>query len=133
MPILFRIRRHVEFPSDKKEFLDECCRVCFDSAREVSKTIAEASKHGIKALADTWLCIIAHDSIKVMLYYLRHMTDSSVSLSANESDETVMLVKSNLEALMQMRPLVATAEHCVRLLFPSDHQHCPRCLIIMAI
>ncbi|KAJ5475936.1 hypothetical protein N7475_001665, partial [Penicillium sp. IBT 31633x] len=112
MPILFRIRRHVEFPSDKKEFLDECCRVCFDSAREVSKTIAEASKHGIKALADTWLCIIAHDSIKVMLYYLRHMTDSSVSLSANESDETVMLVKSNLEALMQMRPLVATAEHC---------------------
>lgn len=133
MPILFRIRRHVEFTSDKKEFLDECCRVCFNSAREVSKTIAEASKHGIKALADTWLCIIAHDSIKVMLYYLRHKTDSSIALSANESDETIMLVKSNLEALMQMRPLVATAEHCVCLSIWPNNQVCPRFLMIAPI
>ncbi|KAJ5773054.1 hypothetical protein N7457_007950 [Penicillium paradoxum] len=129
MPILFRIRRHVEFPSDQKALLDNCCRLCFNSAREVSKTIAEASKHGIKALADTWLCIIAHDSIKVMLYYLRHITDSSVTLSASESEETMMLAKSNLDALMQMRPLVATAEHCylsaVKMMTSTDPQSYP--------
>ncbi|KAJ5206639.1 hypothetical protein N7491_002746, partial [Penicillium cf. griseofulvum] len=112
MPTLFRIRRHVDFPSDKKEFLDYCRRVCFDGAREVSKIIVEALKHGIKALADTWLCIIAHDSTKVMLYYLSHATDSSPSLSASDSNETTILVNKNLETLKQMRSLVATAEHC---------------------
>ncbi|KAJ5823869.1 hypothetical protein N7447_006209 [Penicillium robsamsonii] len=112
MPTLFRIRRHVDFPSDKKEFLDYCRRVCFDSARGVSKIIVEALRHGIKALADTWLCIIAHDSTKVMLYYLKHVTDSSASLSVSHSNETKILVNKNLETLMQMRSLVATAEHC---------------------
>ncbi|KAJ5365265.1 hypothetical protein N7517_008151 [Penicillium concentricum] len=112
MPTLFRIRRHVDFPSDKKEFLDYCRRVCFDSARGVSKIIVEALRHGIKALADTWLCIIAHDSTKVMLYYLKHIGDSSASLSASDSNETKILVNKNLETLMQMRSLVATAEHC---------------------
>ena len=113
MPTLFRIRRYVEFPSEQQDFLDDCRRVCFDSAREVSKIIDEASRHGMKVLADTWLCIIAHDSTKVMLYYLKHITDFSVALSASEADQTTLLVKKNLEALMQMRSLVATAEHCV--------------------
>lgn len=118
MPTLFRIRRPVEFPADKKGFLDDCRRICFESAREVSRIIAEALRHGIKALADTWLCIIAHDSAKVMLYYLRHITDSSASsLSASESNETKLLVRKNMETLMQMRSLVATAEHCVCLSF----------------
>lgn len=114
MPTLFGIRRYVEFPSEQQEFLDDCRRVCFDSARKVSKIIAEASRHGIKALADTWLCIIAHDSTKVMLYYLNHITDSAIALSTSEADETKLLAKKNLDALMQMRPIVATAEHCVR-------------------
>jgi hypothetical protein len=113
MPTLFRIRRNVEFPSEQQDFLNDCRRVCFNSAREVSKIIVEALRHGIKGLADTWLCIIAHDSTKVMLYYLKHITDSSVALSPSEADETRLLVKKNLGALMQMRSLVATAEHCV--------------------
>jgi hypothetical protein len=113
MPTLFRIRRYVEFPSEQQHFLDDCRRVCFNSAREVSRIIVEASRHGIKALADTWLCIIAHDSTKVMLYYLKQIKDPSVALSASEAEETTVLVNKNLEALMQMRCLVATAEHCV--------------------
>ncbi|CAG8374419.1 unnamed protein product [Penicillium salamii] len=112
MPTLFRIRRIVEFPSEQREFLDDCRRVCFNSAREVSRIIVEASRHGLHALADTWLCIIAHDSTKVMLYYLNHITDSPVALSPSEAEETKVLVNRNLQAIMQMRSLVATAEHC---------------------
>ncbi|CAI7596646.1 unnamed protein product [Penicillium bialowiezense] len=112
MPTLFRIRRYVEFPLEQQTFLDDCRRVCFNSAREVSRIIVEASRHGIYALADTWLCIIAHDSTKVMLYYLKHITDSPAALSPSEAEETTILVKKNLEAIMQMRSLVATAEHC---------------------
>ncbi|KAJ5334027.1 uncharacterized protein N7506_007810 [Penicillium brevicompactum] len=112
MPTLFRIRRYVEFPLEQQNFLDDCRRVCFNSAREVSRIIVEASRHGIYALADTWLCIIAHDSTKVMLYYFKHITDSPAALSPSEAEETTVLVQRNLEAIMQMRSLVATAEHC---------------------
>jgi hypothetical protein len=113
MPNLFRIRRHHEFPPVQQEFLENCRRACFDNARELSRIIAEASRHGLKALSDTWLCIIAHDSIKVMLYFLNQNTGSLNALSAFEAEETRTLINNNMEALMKMRSLVATAEHCV--------------------
>jgi hypothetical protein len=112
MPNLFHIRRHHKFPPAQQEFLDNCRRACFDNARELSKIIAEASRHGVKALSDTWLCIIAHDSTKVMLYFIKQNKISPNALSVFEMEETTTLVK-NMEALMQMRSLVATAEHCV--------------------
>jgi hypothetical protein len=112
MPVLFRIQKNIEFPPDQQEFLDNCRRACFENAREVSNIISEALKHGIKVLADTWLCIIAHDSTKVMLYFLKLNRQSPHGLSQNKVDATVALVQRNLEALMQMRSMVATAEHC---------------------
>ncbi|KAJ6065543.1 hypothetical protein N7444_001196 [Penicillium canescens] len=112
MPNLFHIRRHHKFPTAQQEFLDNCRRACFDNARELSKIIAEASRHGVKALSDTWLCIIAHDSTKVMLYFIKQNTRSPNALSVFEVEETTTLVKKNMEALMQMRSLVATAQHC---------------------
>jgi hypothetical protein len=113
MPNLFHIRRHHEFPPAQQEFLDNCRRACFDNARELSKIIAEASRHGMKALSDTWLCIIAHDSTKVMLYFIKQNPRSPNALSVFEVEKTTTLVKKNMEALMQMRSLVATAEYCV--------------------
>lgn len=112
MPILFRIQKDIEFPPDQQEFLENCQRACFDNAREVSNILAEALRHGIKVLADTWLCIIAHDSTKVMLYYLK-LNERLQSLDRREIDETIALAQGNLEGLLRMRPMVATAEHCV--------------------
>ncbi|KAJ5234742.1 uncharacterized protein N7469_003910 [Penicillium citrinum] len=111
MPILFRIQKDIEFPPDQQEFLENCQRACFDNAREVSNILAEALRHGIKVLADTWLCIIAHDSTKVMLYYLK-LNERLQSLDRREIDETIALAQGNLEGLLRMRPMVATAEHC---------------------
>lgn len=112
MPVLFRIQRNIDFPPDQQEFLNNCRRACFENASEVSSIISEALRHGIKVLADTWLCIIAHDSTKVMLYFLKLNRQSTNGLSQNEVDATVALVQRNLEALLQMRSMVATAEHC---------------------
>lgn len=112
MPVLFRIRRNIDFPPDQQEFLDNCRKACFENASEVSSIISEALRHGIKVLADTWLCIIAHDSTKVMLYFLKLNRQSTNALSQNEVNATVALVQRNLEALLQMRSMVATAEHC---------------------
>lgn len=112
MPILFRIQKDIDFPPEQQEFLDNCRRACFDNAREVSTILSEAFRHGIKVLADTWLCIIAHDSTKVMLYYLK-LNERSRTLDQREVDNTIALAQRNLEGLLQMRPMVATAEHCV--------------------
>ncbi|KAJ5770523.1 uncharacterized protein N7511_002574 [Penicillium nucicola] len=112
MPNLFRIRRHHVFPPVQQGFLEDCRKACFDNSRELSKIIAEASRHGMKALSDTWLCIVSHDSTKVMLYFLKLNTQSPNILSAFEVEETMALVEKNMKALKQMRSLVATAEHC---------------------
>ncbi|KAJ5103173.1 hypothetical protein N7532_003702 [Penicillium argentinense] len=112
MPTLFRIQKDIQFPPDQQEFLDHCRRACFDNAREVSSILSEALRHGTKVLADTWLCIIAHDSTKVMLYFLKLNEHSTRGLSKREVEGTISLAQRNLEGLLQMRPMVATAEHC---------------------
>jgi hypothetical protein len=48
-----------------------------------------------------------------MLYFIKQNKISPNALSVFEVEETKTLVKRNMEALMQMRSLVATAEHCV--------------------
>ncbi|KAJ5684534.1 uncharacterized protein N7477_000879 [Penicillium maclennaniae] len=127
MPVLFRIQKIITLPPDQKEFLENCRRACFRNAREVSSIICEALKHGIKILADTWLCIITHDSTRVMLHFLNSHTHSSQGLSQNEVDATIDLVQKNLEALHQMRAIVATAEHCylsvIKMMAAAGIQH----------
>lgn len=73
-------------------------------------------------LADTWMCIIAHDSTKVMLYYLTEMVDAGSEGGKRVVKETSLLVRKNLSALRAMRPLFATAEHCV-CLFKRHYLH----------
>ncbi|KAJ5815698.1 hypothetical protein N7474_007475 [Penicillium riverlandense] len=107
MPAIFRLRKNVEFPPDQQGFLKHCRSVCYENAREVSNVISEALRHGIKALADTWLCIIAHDSTKVMLYYMQQN-----EMAQGDVGDIKALVQRNLDGLIQMRPMVATAEYC---------------------
>lgn len=113
MPALFRIQKEVNFPPDQEEFLQHCRRVCFDNACKVSRIISEALKYGLKVLADSWICIIAHDSTKVMLHYLTLNKITPADIHQREINETISLVQSNLDILLRMRSMVATAEHCV--------------------
>ena len=75
--------------------------------------MAEALKHGAKMLADTWMCIIAHDSTKVMLYYLTETVDVRSEHGKKLIRETTLLVRKNLSALKAMGSMFATAEPCV--------------------
>ncbi|KAJ5676184.1 hypothetical protein N7462_009081, partial [Penicillium macrosclerotiorum] len=112
MPTLFRIQKRISFPPNQQEFLDDCRRACFDNALAVSNIISEGLRHGVKVLTDTWFCIITHDSTKVMLYFLKLNEQMSRGLEQSEVQDTLALVQKNAEALMHMRPIVATAEHC---------------------
>ncbi|KAJ5609294.1 hypothetical protein N7528_009861 [Penicillium herquei] len=114
MPVLFRIQKQFTFPPEQKLFLEHCQKVCFENAREASTILSEALRHGLKNLADTWLCIIAHDSTKVILYYLKlQEAASSSNMSQREREESIALVQGNLQVLLRMRSMVKTAEHCV--------------------
>ncbi|KAJ5708823.1 hypothetical protein N7493_010157 [Penicillium malachiteum] len=114
MPVLFRIQKQFTFPPEQKLFLEQCQKVCFENARKASTILSEALRHGLKNLADTWLCIIAHDGTKVILYYLKlQEAASSSSMSQRERGELIALVQSNLQVLLQMRSMVKTAEHCL--------------------
>lgn len=122
MPALFRIQKEVIFPPEQQEFLQHCRTFCFENARQVSRIISEALRYGLKVLADSWICIIAHDSTKVMLHYLT-LNKKSTDFHQREVNDTISLVQSNLDALLQMRSIVATAEHCVSIQSERSLEH----------
>lgn len=113
MPKLFKIRKAVEFPPEQREFLEHCQKTCFEQAQNISITISEALRHGIEMLADTWMCIIAHDCTKVMLHYLTELTDLETESGKLLMKETFPLFRRNIHALKLMIPMIAAAEHCV--------------------
>ena len=65
-------------------------------------------------LADTWMCTIAYDSTRVMLYYLTQILDSRQEQTKLLLRDTIPLLHSNVKALRLMIPMFATAEQCVR-------------------
>lgn len=113
LPQLFKIRKPIEFPQTHTDFCKQCQLACFESAKNVATTIAEALKHGSKTLADTWMCIIAHDSTKVILYYSTEVVNDGTEDGKRVAKETALLVRKNLTALRAMNSMFATAEHCV--------------------
>lgn len=116
MPILFKIRTPIEFPPEQEGFLRHCQQTCFESAKNVAIVISGAMRHSINMLADTWMCTIAYDSTRVMLYYLTQILDAREEQTRLLLKETVPFLRSNVKALKLMIPMFATAEQCVRIL-----------------
>jgi hypothetical protein len=111
MPKLFKIRAVIDFPPEQRALLQQIQHSCFFHARQVAIIIRETAVHGIRMLADTWMSVIAHDSIKVMLYYL---TEGRLEKRQALLDQTIPLFQSTVEALNAMIPMFATAKGCVR-------------------
>lgn len=122
MPELFKLRTPIDFPPEQTEFLRHCQQTCFESAKSVSTVISSALKHGINMLADTWMCTIAYDSTRVMLYYLTQVLDSRGEHARLLLKDTMPLLQANVKALRLMIPMFVTAEYCVcsflRSMFP---------------
>ncbi|KIM98673.1 hypothetical protein OIDMADRAFT_127853, partial [Oidiodendron maius Zn] len=113
MPDLFKIRTPIEFPPEQADFLRHCQQTCFENAKNVSIVISGAVRHGTNMLADTWMCTIAYDSTRVMLYYLTQMLDPSEDLARLLMKDTLPLLQANVKALRLMIPMFVTAEQCV--------------------
>jgi hypothetical protein len=121
MPELFKIRTPIDFPPEQDEFLRHCQHTCFESAKSVSTVISGALRHGINMLADTWMCTIAYDSTRVMLYYLTQMLGPREEQTGTLLRDTIPLLQANVKALRLMIPMFVTAEHCVRSLLSLLH------------
>ena len=110
MPRLFKIRTKVQFPPERLDFLASVQQTCFYHAGQIAKILRTASTHGVKTLADTWLAVVAHDTNRVMLYYLTKVVDPNAESNRKVVSETLPLVRSNLDVLKAMMPLFSMSK-----------------------
>lgn len=82
----------------------------FEQAKNVSRTLAEASQHGLKALSDTWMSSIAFDSNKTMLYYITRIIDPQSPSGRSCITETLPFIQSNIAVLQRMQAVCVMAE-----------------------
>lgn len=111
---LFKIREPILFPPDQDGFLRKVQDECFDNAMAVSDVFQEALKHGTESLADTWLCVVAHDAARVLVYYLVNKMGSTGRHSENTLRVRVtQALWANVQALQRMKPMFALAKPLV--------------------
>ena len=105
MPRLFKIRTKIHYPPERLDFLVSVQQTCFDHAVQIAKILQTALRYGAKTLADTWLAVIAHDTNRVMLYYLTKVIDLKTDTDLSVINETLPLIRSHLDVLQEMMPL----------------------------
>ena len=79
-------------------------------AQRCSTVLADASRHGVKTLADTWLPSIAFDGNRLMLYYITQIIGLDTDKGQLALAECMPYCRSNLELLKSMQSLSAMAE-----------------------
>lgn len=107
MPRLFKIRTKIQYPPEKLDFLAKVQHTCFFHAQQIAFILRTALEHGVKTLADTWLAVVAHDTNRVMLYYITKVVSESHRSTVLE---TIPLIRSNLDVLKAMMPLFSMAK-----------------------
>jgi hypothetical protein len=109
---LFKILPRIEFPPTQTAFVKQIQDQCFEHAVVLSSIFEEAGKHGPDTLADTWLSIIAHETVKVIVNYVAQDMGT-----ADKDDEFRRQVTSylhqNIRALKRMIPMYALAKPLV--------------------
>ncbi|KAK2590458.1 hypothetical protein QQS21_011859 [Conoideocrella luteorostrata] len=111
MPELFRIRVPFQFSPDKKDFVEGVQNVCFDSCIAVTNLFREALHHGQEMFADTWLCVVAHDSIRVIVHYLsKHLGTVARHEDVLLRETAISGLSANMQALERLIPLQALAK-----------------------
>lgn len=72
--------------------------------------LADASRHGITTLADTWLPTIAFDGNRLMLYYITQILGLDTEKGQTALADCMPYCRSNLELLKTMQSMSAMAE-----------------------
>ncbi|KAI5455609.1 hypothetical protein BGZ63DRAFT_368601 [Mariannaea sp. PMI_226] len=114
MPELFRIRVNISFPPEQITFLRQVQDECFDNCMSISSIFRESLRHGMAGLADTWLCVVAHDVSRVLVYYATNY------LGSPKRHDDVQLrpqirgaLQANVQALEKMAQIQALARPLV--------------------
>lgn len=109
-PALYKLRGAFHFPAEQSKFLSHVQEQLFEHATALARIICVAFRHGAHGLADSWIPTIAYDSCRIMLYYATQLVDPSASNKHSIMEETVKLVRGNIEALKYMRGLFTVAD-----------------------
>lgn len=107
LPKLYRLRPPWDCSDDFRAQLQE---TIFVHAQRCSTVLADASRHGIKTLADTWLPSIAFDGNRLMLYYITQIIGLDTDKGQIALAECMPYCRSNLELLKSMQSLSAMAD-----------------------
>lgn len=107
MPRLYRLSPPWQCADDFRARLQE---TIFIYAQRCSTVLADASRHGIKTLADTWLPSIAFDGNRLMLYYITQIVGLKNEKGQRILTECMPYCRSNLQLLGSMRSMSAMAE-----------------------
>ncbi|KAJ5247644.1 hypothetical protein N7468_002627 [Penicillium chermesinum] len=104
-PALYKLRAAFDFPPEQQGFLRHLQEVLFDAACALATIIGETARHGARMLADSWLPTITYDSCRIMVYHLTQILDPRAEETKNITNETLPLLKSNIESLKLMGSL----------------------------
>lgn len=85
LPRLFQFHFSIDSLPEHQAFLKHCRDTCFRHAKMVASILAQATAHGTKLLADSWLCTAAYETIRIMTFYL--IKDGCGDFSANVSTD----------------------------------------------
>lgn len=115
MEELFRIRRPVVFPLEQAGFQKRTQDKCMEHAAGISLIFEEALRHGAEAFADTWLPVIAHDSTRVIVYFITRKLGHSTTKFAMYRPHASACLQANITALRRMVPMYQLAKPLVSL------------------
>lgn len=107
MPKLYRLRPPWRCSDEFRARLQE---TIFVHAQRCSTVLADASRHGIKTLADTWLPSIAFDGNRLMLYYITQILGLDTDRGQVALADCMPYCRSNLELLSSMQAISAMAD-----------------------
>lgn len=110
---LFNIRVPIAFPPEQINFLCQVQDECFDSCMTVSHAFREGLKHGWETLADTWLCVVAHDISRVLIHYVLGTLGSFERHSSELISEVRAALQVNVQTLDRLRSVQTLAHPLV--------------------
>ena len=113
-PALYKLRARFQFPPEQSGFLRGLQRTLYEHAKSHALITAEALKHGVRILADSWMPSVVYDSSRIMLYCAMHLVDPATDEGKSFLAQTVPHLQSNIKALRKMRSLFTIAEPLVR-------------------
>lgn len=107
------IPAQVKCPPEKATFLKVIQDQCFEHNMALCALFEEASSHGMAALADSWLSVVAHGSARVIIEYITLGLGSSREKGEALRTHAIAAVHSDIRALKSMIPTHALAQSLV--------------------